>query len=310
MIFHEIYGCYYKSTAQIIKLAINNKLDKNSLKQAIDNNAFSESHLEIIPALMEQKWQLIGKDFSTPIKNEPTLPLTTLEKRWLKAVSLDKRIALFDVDLSFLDDVEPLFIPDNIKYFDQSSVSDPFDDPLYIEHFQTMLKAIKEKQTVSVSYTNRYGVTKSFKCSPYKMEYSEKDDKFRLYTANRLYTKILNMASINDCKPCCCTRNVNYDALQNTPMHVVFELTDERNSLERVLLHFAGFEKEAEALGADRYKIRLFYDKNDEAEIVIRILSFGPHITVTQPDSFVQLIRSKLQMQYDFSKDKRKMFDD
>ena len=174
MIFHEIYGCYYKSTAQIIKLAINNKLDKNSLKQAIDNNAFSESHLEIIPALMEQKWQLIGKDFSTPIKNEPTLPLTTLEKRWLKAVSLDKRIALFDVDLSFLDDVEPLFIPDNIKYFDQSSVSDPFDDPLYIEHFQTMLKAIKEKQTVSVSYTNRYGVTKSFKCSPYKMEYSEK----------------------------------------------------------------------------------------------------------------------------------------
>ena len=78
------------------------------------------------------------------------------------------------------------------------------------------------------------------------------------------------------------------------PRSVIFELVDRRNALERVLLHFAHFEKEAKRLDDDRYRITICYDKEDETELVIRVLSFGPMIRVTAPDHFVDLIKQRL----------------
>lgn len=78
---------------------------------------------------------------------------------------------------------------------------------------------------------------------------------------------------------------------------MVLELTDRRNALERVLLHFAHFEKQAEKLEEDRYRITIFYEKEDETELVIRILSFGPMVKVTSPQHFVDLIKQRLLAQ-------------
>ena len=39
------------------------------------------------------------------------------------------------------------------------------------------------------------------------------------------------------------------------------------------------------------------YDKNDETEILIRILSFGAVVRVTAPESFREKIRQRLAMQ-------------
>ena len=39
------------------------------------------------------------------------------------------------------------------------------------------------------------------------------------------------------------------------------------------------------------------YDKDDETELVIRILSFGPMVKVIEPYSFVDLIKKRLMMQ-------------
>ena len=60
------------------------------------------------------------------------------------------------------------------------------------------------------------------------------------------------------------------------------------------MLHFAHFEKQAERTGYDKYILRLKYYENDETEIVIRVLSFGPYIKVLEPQSFVNLIKERL----------------
>ncbi len=78
---------------------------------------------------------------------------------------------------------------------------------------------------------------------------------------------------------------------------LVLEITDERNALERVMLHFAHFEKQAERLGDRHYRLRLKYYESDETEIVIRVLSFGPYVKVIEPDSFVELIKKRLTAQ-------------
>ena len=67
--------------------------------------------------------------------------------------------------------------------------------------------------------------------------------------------------------------------------------------MERVLLHFAHFKKQAEKVGENTYKVSLFYEKDDETEILIRILSFGPMIKVIGPSSFVELVKERLRKQ-------------
>jgi len=63
------------------------------------------------------------------------------------------------------------------------------------------------------------------------------------------------------------------------------------------MLHFAHFEKQAEKISKTDYVLRLWYDPNDEAELVIRILSFGPMVKVLEPESFILCIREKLRKQ-------------
>lgn len=69
---------------------------------------------------------------------------------------------------------------------------------------------------------------------------------------------------------------------------------DCRNVLERVLLHFAHFKKTAERIDKDRYTITFYYDKEDETEVVIRVLSFGPLVKATEPEHFINLIKQRL----------------
>ena len=78
---------------------------------------------------------------------------------------------------------------------------------------------------------------------------------------------------------------------------VKLKITDERNALERVMLHFAHFEKQAEKLGPKKYLVRIKYNREDEAEMVIRILSFGPRVEVVDSENIRKLIIEKLERQ-------------
>ncbi len=295
MIFSELYGTYYNTVAKILKSAVARPLQKNEINRIISEEAFGESILNIVPAIEEERWQLIFKDGTTPLKNPPSMPLTTLQKRWLKAISLDPRIRLFSDSLPDFPDVEPLFTKDDYCIFDSYADGDPYEDEKYIKNFRIVLDAVRNRYPLKVNMTNRNGGTSYVVIMPEYLEYSEKDDKFRLISSGNRYGKTVNLGRIVSCKPC----NKPFDGshskerIERTET-VEFELIDKRNALERVLLHFAHFEKEAERLDGDRYLVRITYNKDDETELVIRILSFGPMIKVVSPQSFVNLIKERL----------------
>lgn len=87
---------------------------------------------------------------------------------------------MFHPDESGLEDVEPLFLPEDIVLFDQFSDGDPYQEERYIEIFQELLKAIKDKKSVKILYLLKNGTEKWIKCHPVRLEYSQRDDKFRL----------------------------------------------------------------------------------------------------------------------------------
>ena len=74
-------------------------------------------------------------------------------------------------------------------------------------------------------------------------------------------------------------------------------LTDERNALERALLHFSHLKKETVRLDDKHYQMILYYDKADETELLIRVLSFGPMLQVISPNRFISKIRERLTKQ-------------
>ena len=107
MIFSELYSAYYNTVARIIETAFTPGVTEKDLQQHVLENAFSESVLTILPSLKSGKWPLLKKDLSPVLKHAPTMPLTLLEKQWLKAICEDPRMKLFDVEFPDLADVEP-----------------------------------------------------------------------------------------------------------------------------------------------------------------------------------------------------------
>ena len=265
MLFSEIYSAYYNTVASIISCSQQGKLDSDTLFNIVKESAFPESFMTIGSALETGKWPLIKKDYSTNIQNIPTMPLSVLQKRWLKALCNDKRIRLFVSDevleclKNQLQDVEALFNENDYYLYDKYSDGDPYDDPDYIKNFRTVLEAIHQKKAINVEYTGRFGQQKRFICAPCKIEYSEKDDKFRIISKVRNRHSILNIARINSCEV---TENSKVDDISeedlpdNRRTSVTLEIYDERKAMERVMLAFAHFEKSAVQISDDVHLCR------------------------------------------------------
>ena len=90
MIFSELYSAYYNTVAAIISGILDGEHSEKELQKIVTDYAFGESVLTIMPSLKSEKWQLMHSDMTTKLEHKPTIPLTLLQKRWLKAISLDR----------------------------------------------------------------------------------------------------------------------------------------------------------------------------------------------------------------------------
>jgi len=293
MIFSELYSAYYNAVARIIEAAFQPGVTEKDLQRHVLENAFSESVLTILPSLKSGKWPLMKKDLSPALAHVPTMPLTQLEKQWLKAICEDPRIRLFGAELPELDDVEPLFTRDSYRIYDQYADGDPFEDEMYIRHFRMMLEAIRARKPVQISMINRWGKEARVRMIPVGMEYSMKDDKIRIL-AQGCWHRQFNLGRITSCEYYTGDGPWHIQPPPVNRVSMTLMITDEKNALERAMLHFAHFEKQAERLEDSRYLLHLKYEEDDENELVIRILSFGPYVRVVDPPQMVEKIRKKL----------------
>lgn len=301
MLFNEIYSSYFNVVADILARACEGELNKNDINKIIEKKAFGESALNIPAALKNQEWKLLTENMETPLLSKPTMPLTTLQKQWLKALMNDPRIKLFSPSLEGLEGVEPLYEQHTIVYFDRYGDGDDFENEKYVENFKLILQAFREYRKISVKFKAHRGQEMYRVCVPYRLEYSSKDDKFRLIgiieSRSKSNSLIVNLSRLKSVKLLGQYRAEEYIPPVPRMRELTVELTDERNCLERFMLHFSHLEKEAEKLDEQHYRIKLKYDIDDETEILIRILAFGPKVKVISPDSFIKLIKERLEKQ-------------
>ena len=313
-LFSELYGCYYTVVAQIMRQAHGKGIDRADIDRLVGANAFSESGLHLIPRLLSGDWDLLRENgglYQSKLKNRETaLPLTALQKAWLKALLQDRRIRLFmsEEDLALVEeqlvDVDPLFLPENFHIFDAATDGDNYEDEGYIERFRMILAAIKSKTPLLVQYESGKGGRMVIHFLPKRMLYSAKDDKFRA-VGRRLAVKgskpvLLNLARIKDLTEA--EQPAPQTQLESKkPEHkrtVSLAISDERNALERCMLQFAAYDKQTvfdEETG--RYLCDIDYDPLEETELLIRILSFGPVLEVLGPEAFLAQVRERVRMQ-------------
>ena len=136
---------------------------------------------------------------------------------------------------------------------------------------------------------------------PIKIEYSDKEDKFRVLCVGRSEIRTINLGRILECT----VLEETFPAQVNLPTRrketLVFEVTDERNALERVMMKFAHYKKEARRLEKNRYRVEMAYDMEEETDVLIQLLTFGSYVKVLAPDRLQEELKKRLQKQLQMS---------
>lgn len=319
-LFEKIYGCYYQVVRKILTEASDHPITKKQMEDMSAQYGYQESALTIVPKLTGGGWTLLSQDgkdaWNSLVPHPPMEPLTSLQKAWIKSILSDQRICLFleekelkELELAF-SDVEPLFSFENFHYYDRYQDGDAYDDSGYQERFRTILQAISEEKQLLITYSGKQNAEICYEAAPYQLQYSSKDDKFRLccrWRGHRGFGRelVLNLGRMKTCQlsehgipPGLEKRR--FQPSQKSTEPVVIEISGERNSLERCMLHFASYEKHTEYQEESHtYLCSIYYDMADETELLIEILSFGPVIRVLGPESFVRQIRGRVKKQHD-----------
>lgn len=304
-VFSEVYGTYYNVVAKVLAQAIEGRLSAEGLQELVRAGGYSDSALQLLPALGEGTWRLLTPELKTPLQNKPTMPLTLLQKRWLKTLLLDEKIGLFFTDEQIahqqaaLQEVEPLYKPEQFVFFDRFVDGDAYSNPRYRANFREILQAVREKRLLNASYrSNRGTIIVWTDLLPVFLEYSAKDDKFRLQAIAERKQVTLNLGrliSVEAGEAAAQVKTLKKSELVR--QRLVLEIEDERSTMVRALMHFSDLEKETEKLDETHYLLTVQYDNGDEPEMLFRVLSFGPTLRVREPESFKELIREKLREQ-------------
>lgn len=331
-LFDKIYCCYYQAVRRILEEAAEGAVTTERMREICRASAFEESALAILPELTGKSgawrsllWEEDG-GFSSALGDASLkAPLSRLQRAWLRAVCSDPRFLLFfdeperELLLKWLDGEEginPLYRQEDFYYYDQFQDGDDYGGILYRKHFRTILAALMENRMLKLSYMGKRQLIRSIKAVPKSLQYSPKDDKFRLLCvkprpgkSDLSYT--LNVGRILNC--CLCEKLEQAEgktkpllkagrteAAESRPEAepAVIEIDGRRNSLERCMLKFADYEKHTE-FDEERgiYICSIYYDIQDETELLIDLLSFGPVIRVTRPMRLVEQVRERVKRQ-------------
>ncbi|MGN1304327.1 MAG: WYL domain-containing protein [Oscillospiraceae bacterium] len=307
-LFSEINCTYYNITEKVLK---QKSVKKEDIRRIISKNGFSETVLFLEPELIGKNNMglLTEKDgiYTSILKNEPHIPLTNVQKKWLCAVLNDKKSSLFldkeqKAELYELLGAEPLFNSTSIHFFDRFTDGDDFENEDYIKHFRNILCSMHENRLIKISFQSRKNDRITHYYLPERVEYSSKNDKFRVHVIRYNKSKpiergIINIAQINSTELTDVIAGNGLDEA-SPKKEVVLRVSSERNAINRFMMEFAELERVSEF--DDETKectVAMKYDIKDETEILIRILSFGPVVEVLQPDDFRKQIARRIGLQ-------------
>lgn len=317
-LFSEIYGDSYRAVAAVLNEGSLRPLTRADIDSILRENTSADEAFFISERLTGGQWPLLRKNAGgtfSAVVGGGRLPLTALQRSWLAAILSDRRCKAFlgeeqRREISEALDTELLYSDEDIERVRACADSDPFDDQGYGERLRIILDAIAGNRILCISYNGGKGGKITGDFMPFRLEYSSKDDKLRLLAVRirygrAIFTTIINLARVTDIsnsreryegKP-------DFEAMwlrSRCPDPAVVELVDQRNALERFMVQFASYEKRTRYISEeDKYICSIYYRREEETELLIRLLSFGPVVRLLEPEGLVEQMKSRVKKQWE-----------
>lgn len=157
----------------------------------------------------------------------------------------------------------------------------------------TILEGIYDKKTVNIKYHTMKNRVKKGEFRPIVLEFSKRNNRFQGFFqecgSNRIYT--MNVSRIETAKK---TENsydyysaeqVLLDFRKKDTTSVTVEFYDVHNIADRILTEFSPWKKRcAYDCTTELYTLTIFYQRQDEVDLVIRLLGYGGEIRFTDKE--------------------------
>lgn len=238
-------------------------------------------------------------------------PITMVEARWLLTVLNDPKAELFltlkekEAVIGCIGDRYSPFKSSSVIYFDRYYREADFKKER--NTLVCLTEAIRNHRVIEVIYISKRGNTVEGSFKPLTVEYSKRDDIFRIFALPCGGGSVFTM-NLNGIKEITVTDRVfdfeeateeldNFFSQNKTKITV--EFYDSRSLTDRILSEFSPWEKQClYNKESELYTLTVYYQKTDELEMVIRLMGYGNEIVIKDRDHPVALeIKRRLYKQ-------------
>lgn len=256
------------------------------------------------------------------------VPLSTIEQRWLLTVINDSKFQLFFSDEE-INELRKL-----LKEFGQKVFPLPMDKVVFFDRFHfsekntereatvlaTLLEGIYDQRTVRIKYHTMKKQVKIGIFKPIILEFSKRNNRFQGFFqecgSEKIYT--MNVSRIESVVE---TNNTfDYEkALQDLVSFREEDMTsfevefyNVRNMVDRILTEFSPWKKQcSHDAETGLYRLKIFYQKQDEIDLVIRLLSYGANLRfIDKEHSIYKEILSRMNRQMELIREGRRNKDE
>ena len=299
-LFNDYKNRYYRCIQNIINQIYNGeKYDKKDIRKIL-HNAYLEEESILVNELVNKNFFKFEDDI-VKLRIDYNIPirLNDLELAYLKMfVEDDEFNKVLDDEIleklkKNLNDVQSL---DYNKFWKRENI-DKYGDSLKNNEIRNNIlileKAILNNKYIKYSSKNRNGDIFENKIAyPYKIEYSIKNNKYRLiiFFDNRAIK--INIDSITNIKILEERDVLEKEKIQiqdfiknrkNIGAPLVLKIEDNNNTLDRCFNLFSAYDKKYYYDTDNNLILNIYYHNFDEAEIVRDILSLGKSVIVLEP---------------------------
>lgn len=290
-------------------------VDKNgcTLRQMILNKCYDkENNLNLLKEENGKYYPIITDKGQAPLK----VRFTSLEKQWLKdLISNKKARTLLGKDIvnkleEALKDVKNLSYG-NIDITNSIVSLENVEDKEFREKFFVILKGIVEHRYIKYTNIDKNGnIYKNQKAIPIRIEYSLKDDKFRVsfYSVEEKRPIMTVMDSLTEIS---LEENIKEEILREDILMkiknkyvdepIILQVKDEKCAMERFFMSFSSYERYTRVIEKNVYEIELYYYSFQKEEVIRKIISLGPYVKVKFPKDIIETIIERIKRAHELS---------
>lgn len=300
-LFNDYKNRYYRCIQNIINGIYNGEKYTKKDIRTILQGAYLEDEIVLVKELVDGRFFDYEDDTaSLMVGCDVPIRLNNLELAYLKMFVEDECFngVLNDELLQKLkDELEDVESLGYNKFWKRENV-DKFGDDMKEESFRskiiTLEKAILENKYIKYTSKNKKGeIFKDKIAYPYKIEYSIKNNRYRLvvFCDNRaikinidviMELEILKEKTVTAEEKAQIENFIN--AKKNISDPLVLKIEDNKNTLDRCFNLFSAYDKKYYYEG-ENLILNIYYHDFDKAEIIRDILSLGKSAVVLSPKS-------------------------